>query len=132
VVEGNVEKIRRAQSEFNRGDVSGARSIVTEDVEWGTIGSFPGVNAVYHGRDALQEWMDSIRSAWEWFDVQVDEVVRAEEDLVVIREHLRGKGRSSGVEVEMRIYSVYWFEQGRIVKRRVFHSRQEALDTGLT
>ncbi len=46
--------------------------------------------------------------------------------MLVISERLRGRGRESRAEVDMRIFSVYWFEAGRIAKRRVFADETEA------
>jgi ketosteroid isomerase-like protein len=43
------------------------------------------------------------------------------------RERLSGRGRESGIEVEMQVFSVYWSRAGKIVKRRSFRTRDEAL-----
>ena len=126
--EGNVEKIRQAQAAFSRGDLSVAKALVAQDVDWGSLASWPGNEAVYRGPGAMDRWMDTIRSAWESFDVTTGEVVRDAGDVLVISEHLRGRGRGSGAEVEMQVFSTYWFEDAKVVKRRVFVSRDEALE----
>jgi ketosteroid isomerase-like protein len=61
------------------------------------------------------------------FEVTIDEVVKATDELVVESERLWGRGRESGVEVTMTIYAVYWFRAGKVVRRRVFETREEAL-----
>ena len=61
--------------------------------------------------------MDAVRSAWGWFEVTIDEVLREADDLLVVGERLRGRGRESGAEVDMCVYSVYWFEDDRIATR---------------
>ena len=72
--------------------------------------------------------MDAVRAEWESFEVSIDEVIRDEGDVIVIAERLRGRGRESGAEVEMVIFSTYWFREGKITKRRVFTSREQALE----
>ena len=116
--------LKRGYEAFNRGDTSElrelAREIGTPDVEWGATGAFPGVDGMYRGPEAMPKWMDVIRSAWEEFEVSLDEVLHDGDDVVVVAELLRGRGRGSGVEVEMRIFSAYWFEEGKIRRRAAF------------
>jgi hypothetical protein len=38
--------LRIGHEGFNRGDLTEAREIVTEDIEWRTTGSFPGIEGV--------------------------------------------------------------------------------------
>jgi ketosteroid isomerase-like protein len=115
-----------------RGDTSAllelAREIGTPDVEWGATGAFPGVEGMYRGPEAMQEWMNVIRSEWENFRVTLDEVLHDEGDVLVVTELLRGRGRESGVEVEMRVFSAYWFEQGKLRRRAAFTERLAALE----
>ena len=124
--------LKRGYEAFNRGDKAGilelAREAGTPDMEWGATGAFPGVEGMYRGPEAMQEWMDIIRSAWEEFEVSLDEVIRDGENVVVVAELLRGRGRGSGVEVEMRIFTAYWFEGSKIRRRAAFTERKAALE----
>jgi ketosteroid isomerase-like protein len=129
--EETLATLRRGYEAFNRGDKSFlqvAREIGAPDTEWGATGAFPGVEGTYRGPEAIQEWMDVIWSAWEEFEVSLDEVLHDGDDVVVVAELLRGRGRGSGVEVEMRIFSAYWFEDGKIRRRAPFTERTAALE----
>jgi ketosteroid isomerase-like protein len=128
VSEEKLANLRRGYEAFNRGDPSVARELPTPDVEWGTTGTFPGLVGVYRGPEALPRWMDAIRSAWEKFEITPDEVVRDEGDVLVVAEQQRGRGRGSGVQVEMRVFSVYAFRQGKIRRRQAFTQRAAALE----
>jgi ketosteroid isomerase-like protein len=122
-----IEKIRVGHEAFNRGDLSQAKSNVADDVEWGTTGTWPGLEGTYRGQDALDDWMRTLQSEWEWFEVSLGEVLEDAGDVVVLAERLSGRGRESGIEVEMQVFSVYWSGGGKIVKRRSFRTREEAL-----
>ena len=125
---GHVETIQIGYEGFNRGDLTEAREILTEDVEWRTTGTFPGLEGVYHGPEALDEWMEALRAEWREFDVSLAEVLAEREDAVVVAERLWGRGRESGVEVEMRTYGVYRFNaEGKLTLREAYTSAEEAL-----
>ena len=130
--EETLEILRRGHEAFSQGDKSAFESLAAEysrpDVEWGATGAFPGVDAVYRGPDAIQEWHDVVRSVWEEFEVSLDEVLHDGGDVVVVAELLRGRGRGSGVEVEMRVFSAYWFEDGKVRRREAFTKPSEALE----
>jgi ketosteroid isomerase-like protein len=130
--EETLATLRRGHQAFNRGDPSAlrelAREIATADVEWGATGAFPGVEGIYRGPEAMSEWMEVIRSVWDEFEVSLDEVLHDGDDVVVVAELLRGRGRGSGVEVEMRIFSAYWFEEGKFQRRAAFAERKKALE----
>ena len=100
---------------------------MAEDVDWGTTGTFPGTEKSYQGTDGLVEWMGEMRSAWESFEVAIEEVIAETEAMLVIAEKLHARGLGSGVEVEMRTYGVYWYEGGKIKRRRAFTEREQAL-----
>ena len=122
-----IEKILIGHEGFNRGDLSEANRNLSKDVEWGTTGTWPGLDETYHGPDALNDWMEVLHSEWETFRVSLDEVVEDAGDVVVLVERLSGRGRESGIEVEMQVFTVYWSEEGEIVRRRSFRTREEAL-----
>jgi len=46
----------------------------------------------------------------------------------VVDVHHYGRGSTSGVEVEMRNWQVITVRDGKVVRYRVFTTRQEALD----
>jgi ketosteroid isomerase-like protein len=122
-----LEKIQIGHEGFSRGDLTEAKRDMSEDVEWGTTGAWPGLEGTYRGRDSLDEWMQILHSEWDRFGVSLDEVILDDGDVMVLAERLTGRGRESGIEVEMQVFSIYWGEEGKIVKRQSFNSREEAL-----
>lgn len=80
--------------------------------------------------DALDQWMESLRAEWQEFDVSLAEVLAEGDDAVAVAERLWGRGRESGAEVEMVVYSVYRFNaEGKLTLREAYTTAQEALET---
>ena len=123
-----VETIRRGLDALNRGNLWPVRRMVTDDVEWETTRTLPGMKGVYRGVAGMDEWMHLFRSVGTSFDVSLDEIAGETEYALVVMERLRGRDSESGVEAEMRVFAVYWFDAGRIRRRRSFTSRAEALE----
>jgi ketosteroid isomerase-like protein len=124
----HVDTLQRGYDGFNRGDLTEARKNVTEDIEWHTTGVFPGIEGIYRGPDALDDWMETVRAEWQEFDVSLIELLAERADAIAVVERLWGRGRESGAEVEMNIYAVYRFTaDGRIRLREAFGSADEAL-----
>ena len=124
----NVEVLRHAHAAFNREDFEFLRGVAADDVAWGTTGAWPGIDSLYRGPDALVRWAKDIRSVWEVFEVGIDEVVDETDDRVLVVERLNGRGSESGVDVEYRVFSAYWFRGGQIFKRESFLDRLAALE----
>jgi ketosteroid isomerase-like protein len=123
-----IEVLRRALDAFARGDSSALTELATDDVEWGTTGGFAGIRPLYRGAAALDEWVRDIREAWAAFDVSVDEVLFETDEVAVVVERLTASGRGSGAPVDMRVFSAFWFRNGRICKRIARLERSEALE----
>jgi ketosteroid isomerase-like protein len=126
--EKHLELIRQGHEDFSRGDLSTTKEWVAEDVEWFPTGIFPGVEGVYRGPNALDRWMETIRAEWQEFEVSLVEVLAEVDDAVAVVERLWGRGRESGAEAEMTIYSVYKFNaDDKVVQRLAFTTREKAL-----
>jgi ketosteroid isomerase-like protein len=124
-----LDNLRRGHEAFNRGDLSVMIDLVTSDVDWGSTGVFPGLTDHYRGPHALQSWADVVRSEWEQLDVSLAEVLYDSPEVMVVVERLRGRGRTSGAQVEMSVVAVYWLdEQDMIVKRSAFTEPAAALE----
>jgi ketosteroid isomerase-like protein len=122
-----LDKIKIGHEGFNLGDLSEAKKNIADDVEWSTTGIWPGLDGTYRGPEAMDDWMRILQAEWSSFQVSLDEVIQDAGNAIVVAERLSGRGRESGIEVEMQVFSVYWSEGGKIVKRRSFRTREEAL-----
>ena len=119
--EENVELVRRIYDAWDREE--SARDFIAEDVEY--------VNPVYavepgirHGRASFR----AVRDIYEDFMVQIEEIVDAGGDDVLVLAHYTASGRGSGVPVQGEHGYVWTVRDGLAVSFRWFQSHREAFE----
>ena len=102
-------------------DVEGALADLPEDFEW-VVPGFPGTEATRGPEGTLaffRDWIDQ----WEDLDVEW-ELEQAGHDAVFAVVEMQGRGRTSGVPVELRFGQVWSFRDG-VPVRMVFYNDVE-------
>jgi ketosteroid isomerase-like protein len=123
--EENVERIRQSLAAFERGDKETWGGLIHHDIEYVPIGDWP--EARIRGREALWDFLVAGEEPWEPGPYALDEVADGGDHVAArVRRDLRGK--SSGVEVEMDLWVVCTFRDGRVTRVEWFENRQEALE----
>jgi ketosteroid isomerase-like protein len=123
----DVEVPRLLFEAFDRGDRATFARVLAPDVERHTLaGPLLGVGTV-RGREAMLEflWAD-IPEGIEGFRASPEEFTDLGNHRVLVVALFQGHGRSSGVEVNMRVASVYEIEMGCVASVRDYGSRDEA------
>jgi ketosteroid isomerase-like protein len=125
VSEEHVELVRRLADAVNSGDLP--RELLTDDFEL-TNATTAVTDATYHGHEGALQWRADFFDVVEDAHYEVDEVLAAQDDYVVIANHLTGRGSSSGAPVDLRWASVFWFRDDQIARIAGFNSRRAALE----
>jgi ketosteroid isomerase-like protein len=124
----NVELALRALDAFDRRDVDAFVAHLSPDVVFEENPELPGLRAVYHGRAEVREWMAAVLEVLEGLEVEVAEIRELGDDRVFSETVMAARGRGSGVPVELRFWMVLWFAEGKITRRQVSWTRDEALE----
>jgi ketosteroid isomerase-like protein len=111
----NVEVVRRMNAAFNRRDGAAISAYYHPDVE---------LRDLQHAPDAPERLIgiDAIRAYWaQWDDAFDDFTAEIEEYLdsgpyVVMATHWRGKGKDSGLQIDLRAVEVVEFADGKITR----------------
>ncbi len=125
----NVELVRQAFEAFNRGDRAAVSGLLAPDVEWHSVaGPILGVDTI-QGREAMLKflWQD-LPASIDGFRASEVEVTDLGTDLILVVARYRGRGRSSNVEVDQRVASVYEIRDGMAVAVHDYESREQALE----
>jgi ketosteroid isomerase-like protein len=126
----NVELIRKATDAVNRRDFDAFLALLSPDVVWESrSGSpFPGFRDVYRGRKQVREWVALAFELIEDVHTEVREIADLGNDRLLIAYVRTGRGKGSGVPVELRDWWMVWFAEGLITRRQAFWTRAEALE----
>ena len=122
----NIEFAQRAFAAFNRGDVATVLAMLSPDVE---VYSSPELAnpGTFHGHDGFLEWSGRWLEVWETFRVEANDFM-AEGDDVVVSAHQYGRGKGSGIEVEMDAAYLLTVRDGKSVRFHLYPDKADALE----
>jgi ketosteroid isomerase-like protein len=122
-VEVRNEVVRRYVAAFES-DTDGFRDTLHPEIEWYPIEEnrtpTKGIEAAMWNRNA---WLDT----WDEHSLDLEEVIEDGDDVVALV-HLTGRGASSGVEVDVRLYAQIKVRDGKIVYIYDDEDREAALE----
>jgi ketosteroid isomerase-like protein len=126
--EENVEIVRRTTTAFNSGDENGWVASWASDAELQDLANAPDQAGVVKGRDAIKAVVKLWTAAFDEFSADVEEYID-KGDFVICAVRWRGKGRGSGVSIDLRQFDVYELRRGQIVRGTLgFVSEAKALE----
>jgi len=129
----NVKVVRALTEAGNRVEIEAVVALLTSDVIWEENAELPGLREVYRGRSAVRAWAAEILEIFESPHQEVDRITEVSGDRVFTENVLTAHGKGSGVPTELRYWALYWIREGKIARRQVFWSREEAFaGAGLT
>lgn len=126
----NIEVVRNGLDAMTRRDADAFIACLHPDVAWEESGDvLPGLRGVYRGEAEMRRWFkEALLETWESFHIEAEEITDAGDDRVLLEALFTARGRSSGVETELRFWSVLGLADGKITRRQVFWTRDEAFE----
>ena len=128
--EQNVELHRRINEAFTAGDLEAWLALADPSIECRSAFALGGV---YHGHEGIRTWFGDLREAWGGELRLESEAYFDLEDETLCFNLVRGRGRHSEVEVEMKTAQVLRWRDGLCVFLKGYLNRDDALkDLGLS
>lgn len=122
----NVELVRAAWQAWDRREMEAIFSFYDPAIVWDQTHAPVQLSGVYRGHEGVRQFFREWLSPFENFYAYAEEFIDAG-DAVVVRVRQGGRGRQSGVEVEMPHYwQVYRLRDGRAVRIEVYSDEREA------
>jgi ketosteroid isomerase-like protein len=127
-VTGAADTVHRALEAFNRDGPEAILPFLHPDVVWDESELPARQPGVYHGHDGVRKLLEENAALWDGITVSVDELIEGEEGDVVAFIRVKGRGRNTGVEVELAVAEVWRLRDGKAGQVRLYLDRQEALE----
>jgi ketosteroid isomerase-like protein len=121
--EENVEVVRQAFEASKRGDDDEVFSLYDPEVE--IESDYDG--RVYRGLDGVRAFFRDWLEVWDEIDWEAEEWIDVGEHVVALL-HVSGRGKLSGVTVERREAHLWTLREGKLLRLRVFETKDEAVE----
>jgi uncharacterized protein len=125
VTSTQLDLVRRSIDAYNRGDRGALLALVADDAVFEVpIGM---ANAgTYRGPEGFLRMVEGWDEAWDEFRIEIDDAIEYGDTVIVpVTQH--GRGRGSGVEIQMQAAYLMRFTDGRLQHWRIFESKEEAV-----
>jgi ketosteroid isomerase-like protein len=124
----NVEIVRDAFDAFTRGDIEGVLRRCDESIVITQPAELPGASRQQHGHSGVLEAFAIWPEQWDDYRIEISRIVADPGDYVVVATQSRGRGKQSGVEVQMDFTFVLTVRDGKVVEWEIFVNEDQALE----
>ena len=121
----NVEIVRRLYEVWNRSGGELSLESIDPGIEVEMVGGI--LSGSYRGHAGLSK---ALNSFWDYFDephIDIEDCLENVDD-VLVKVHYFARGKTSGVEVDLRGWHVWTLRGGKAVRWQVFGTEEEALE----
>ena len=126
--EENVEIVRAAFAAVERGDMESVLRFCDEDIVITQPTELPGAPPEQRGHQGVLEAFAVWPEQWDDYRVELLRLDAAPGGKVFSTQRTRGRGKQSGVEVEMDFSFVFTLREGKITEWRLFVQEDQALE----
>ncbi len=123
----NVEIVRDGVQAFQRGDLEGLFALARGDFEVYLPPNLPNAGR-YVGHDGFVVWLNQWLDAWDDFTVEITDATAVGTGHVVAVIHQSGRGKGSGIPVEMDVAYLWEVREGQLAAMQLYAAREEALE----
>ena len=119
---GGIAALSRGELDF---------SFIDPEIEWDSLGArdlVPDLADVYWGHEGVRTYWRRWLEAWRYIEFDIQDIVDAGDEIVVLICNQRQWGRYTGIVSELPPFAlIYTFRDGKIVRCRIFPNHEKAL-----
>jgi ketosteroid isomerase-like protein len=124
----NVEVVRGAWDAWIRGDLDGLLAYYDPEGVWDLTHFREWPDVTYRGLEGVRRFLDEWLEVWDDFEVGVEEILAAPDGRVVSLAWQRGRGRQSGLPMEMEWALIFTVRDGKVIRNDNYDDRSKALE----
>jgi ketosteroid isomerase-like protein len=128
----NVEIVRTLAEGFQHRQHERAFEFYDPEIEWDASRAaalIPDAAGVYHGHEGVRTYWRSWLSAWSDLHFEIQDVVDAGEQVVLLVRNQRQWGRVSGIPTDVPPYGmVFTMREGKVIRWRGYPDQESALE----
>ena len=121
-----VEIVRAAFDAFERDDVDGVLALCDPEIEITQAADLLGAPRHQNGHAGVLEAFAVWPEQWDDYRIEIAGVTDLGEQ-VMVKQIALGRGKSTGIPVEMPFTHLFWVRAGKITEWRIFTREDEAL-----
>jgi ketosteroid isomerase-like protein len=126
--EENVELVRRVFDSINRGDVDAALEAAADDIQADWSNAVGPLKGVYRGKQQVRKLWTSFVEAFDELRWDPEEIIEVDDSRVIAVNHVRMRGRESGVEVDAVGAQLWTISEGKGRSLKLYQSKADALE----
>jgi ketosteroid isomerase-like protein len=126
----NIEVVSAAIDAANKRDPNAFLACLDPEVVWDDTEGFAGLRRVYRGPAEVRDWFQAaIVEPWDSLHMAVEEITEAGDGRrVFVGASISARGSASGAEADIRVWQVLWLGDGKIARRQLYWTRDEAAE----
>ncbi len=128
MLQENVELVQRFEASWAKRDLDAALECVSAEMEFDWSASISPFKGTYMGHDGLARFWTEMLDAFDRFSPEMEEVIECGPEELITVDLVRGRGKGSGVEIEARGAMLWTVREGRIVRGKMFQTKEEAIE----
>jgi uncharacterized protein len=118
--------VQRGYHAFASGDTTAALELLDPNVEVAVFTNRPDMNRqTYHGHAGFFENLGEMTDVFDDFRFEVREIAE-QGDRLLATVRVTGRGRSSGVEIDSRLFHLWTLREGKATRLEIHNERELA------
>ena len=124
---GNLEIVRATYEAFNHESREAMLEFLHPEIEWDESDLPARRPGIYRGHEGIVSLLEENATLWENICIAIDDIAEGKDGRVIAFIRAKGRGRNTGVDVELASAQVWTIQDGKAVHVRLYLDREEAL-----